>query len=72
MNSVGRAKPDTDKYEKEVARLKQEMERKEVQYAEGVAKEKSRHTIEEKVGPNIGLLFDCMSLDMIVQLAFIV
>ncbi|XP_030854470.1 serine/threonine-protein kinase MRCK alpha isoform X2 [Strongylocentrotus purpuratus] len=49
VNSVGRAKPDTDKYEKEVARLKQEMEKKEVQYAEGVAKEKSRHTIEEKI-----------------------
>ncbi|XP_041468189.1 serine/threonine-protein kinase MRCK alpha-like isoform X2 [Lytechinus variegatus] len=49
VNSVGRAKPDTDKYEKEVARLKQEMEKKEVQFAEGVAKEKSRHTMEEKI-----------------------
>lgn len=51
-NSVGRAKPETvnaDKVEKEVSRLKQEMERKEVHYEEGLAKEKSRHTMEEKI-----------------------
>ncbi|XP_072165583.1 serine/threonine-protein kinase MRCK alpha-like [Diadema setosum] len=50
-NSLGRAKPEAlnMEIEKEVTRLKQAMERKEVQYEEGLAKEKSRHTMEEKI-----------------------